>query len=175
MTPKEELDCPPRPSLTLTASRSSLCRPCCLPTHSIAEPGPVGPRSAHPPRHSGKLHSPWSPEGQVPPAGRRLEETGAFPGRPPWSSCCTCSVGAMCPHPGPATTDHPPVARRARPCRGHEDISGSDCPWRAVGRELNIHQDGTNGMTGIESLLAQNGQSCSKNSCHQTPGPLSSV
>ena len=114
----------------------------------------MGPRSAHPPGHSEKLHHPWSCEGQVPLEGRRLQEPGAFPPRPSWSSSCTCSMGAVCPHPGAS----PPTARRARPCWGHPDTSGSNCPWRAIGRELNIRQDGTNGMTGTESLLAQNGQ-----------------
>lgn len=64
----------------------------------------------------------------------------------------------MCPHPRTSGHRHPPTARRARPCWGHSDISGSDCPWRAIRRELNVRQDGTNCVTQIESLLAQSGQ-----------------
>lgn len=58
---------------------------------------------------------------------------------------------ARIPEPAPSGKEGETLLR-------HPDTSGSNCPWRAIRRELNIRQDGTNGMTGIESLLAQNGQ-----------------
>ena len=171
MTPKEQLDLPPRHSLALTASRSSLCRPCCLPTRSIAEPGPVGPRAAHPLGHSGKLHGPWSSEGQVPPAGRCLQETGEFPCRPSWSSCCSYSMGATCPRPGASGHRPPPVARRARPCRDMLTFLGPTVRGERSGGSGMFARMELTARRGLSACWHKMDESCSKNSRHQTPGP----
>lgn len=113
LTPKEELDLPPRHSLDpdcISLFLRSLLSAHTFHRRAWARWAPGPPK--HPPGHSEKLHRPWSCEGQVPPEGRRLQEPGAFPPRPVLVLQLHLAARVLCARiPEPA-----PAARRARLC-----------------------------------------------------------